>query len=221
MVNGTFCSFLSIYVYIQETAVKLSERCWTRSLTNHLCELHMWSVIYCNYHVMLFKCYVNARLCLSLAISYETIFICEIAYLTLFNILFYILSQRKIYNFQRENKNMCWEWLGWDGDWWLSSKSMEKSLQEIFNPIFGLPRKDLFFATLEHGILVDINLKRNLCNNTLHWINKSCKNQEYVNLFFFTFWSNANFYSRCDKFQIFAKQGKNRYSRVLNRWGSY
>ena len=78
---------------------------------------------------MLYKCYINAMLYLSLTISYETIFICEIAYLTLFNILFYILSQPKIYDFQRENTNMCWEWLRWDGDWWLSSKSMEKSLQ--------------------------------------------------------------------------------------------
>ena len=172
----------------------------------------MWSMIYSNYHVMLYKCYINAMLYLSLTISYETIFICEIAYLTLFNILFYILSQPKIYDFQRENKNMYWEWLGWGGDWWLSSKSMEKSLQEIFNSIFALPQKDLFFATLEHGILVDLNLKRNLCNNTLHWIFKSCKNQEYVKLFFYTFWSNANFYSRCDIFQIFEKQGKNRYS---------
>ena len=52
---------------------------------------------------MLYKCYINAMLYLSLTISYETIFICEIAYLTLFNILFYILSQAKIYDFQREN----------------------------------------------------------------------------------------------------------------------
>ena len=65
---------------------------------------------------MLYKCYINGMLYLSLTISYETIFICEIAYLTLFNILFYILSQPKIYDFQRENTNMCWEWLWWDGD---------------------------------------------------------------------------------------------------------
>ena len=65
---------------------------------------------------MLYKCYINAMLYLSLTISYETIFICEIAYFTLFNILFYILSQPKIYDFQRENKNMYWEWLGWGGD---------------------------------------------------------------------------------------------------------
>ena len=66
------------------------------------------------------------------------------------------------------------------------------------------------FATLENGILVDLNLKRNLSNNTLHWIYKSCKNQEYVKLFFYTFWSNASFYSRCDKFQIFEKEEMNR-----------
>ena len=74
--------------------------------------------------------------------------------------------------------------------------------------------KELYFSNLEHGVLEDVNLKRDLCNKTLHWPCKPCKNQEYVELFFYIFWSNANFYSHRKKFQVFAlaKQGQIRFS---------
>ena len=52
--------------------------------------------------------------------------------------------------------------VGWVGEWWLSSKSVEKSLQEIFNSIFALPQKNQFFATLaitEHAQIEAIKIR--------------------------------------------------------------
>ena len=58
--------------------------------------------------------------------------------------------------------------MGWDGEWWLSSKSVLKSSQEIFNSIFALPRRSQFFATLHTQIqneLVALQTLRDVAQN--------------------------------------------------------
>ena len=54
---------------------------------------------------MLYKCYVNAKLYLSLTISYQTIFICKIAYLTL--IFFATLSHSQKFRISKGKIRIC------------------------------------------------------------------------------------------------------------------
>ena len=68
-------------------------------------KLHMSGVIYSNCYIMLYKCYVNAKLYSSLTIGYQTIFICKIAYLTL--IFFATLSHSQKFRIFKGKIRIC------------------------------------------------------------------------------------------------------------------